>query len=444
MSPSLKQRVIQGGFWVILGKLLTAGSTMAIHALLTRMLDPEVYGDYVSTLRIVTLCALVAQFGLPTAAVRIVAESLGTERSARARRAVSMCYRYVLFGIAGVALFLLLGGGKTLALRVFDSPLLATMMGGISAWATLMAFQVLTSETFRGFKDLRLASLFGGVITGVVTLALLLLVWLRGGTSLSAVVWITVLGCFVSLVGAVRYLLPKVRALPAGGELRAGELFSISIPLWINGLLTFGLLQSDILVLKAFRPAEEVALYGPPTNLVNLVSQPLILINLVVPPFIAELYFRGERERLQRLVRTAAFVAGFPAFVVLLVFVFFGSPILGTIYGEYYSAGAVVLALLSLGKLANVWTGSCGITLTMTGHQKPMMFITIAATIATLGTSIALAPRYGPVAVAAVVGAGTVVHNVGFWLAARYYSGIWTHARVPSTAEIRSLFASNS
>ena len=45
-------------------------------------------------------------------------------------------------------------------------------MGFIAAWAALQSFQILTSETFRGFHDIRLASIFGGVITGSLSVLL--------------------------------------------------------------------------------------------------------------------------------------------------------------------------------------------------------------------------------------------------------------------------------
>ncbi|NIR58784.1 MAG: flippase, partial [Gammaproteobacteria bacterium] len=59
-----------------------------------------------------------------------------------------------------------------------------------------------------------------------------------------------------------------------------------------------------------------------------------------VPPYIAELYARGEKRRLERILRQTAALAGIPAIVVLVAFIFFGGPILGTFYPDSYAAGA--------------------------------------------------------------------------------------------------------
>jgi O-antigen/teichoic acid export membrane protein len=107
--------------------------------------------------------------------------------------------------------------------------------------------------------------------------------------------------------------------------------------------------------------------------------------------------------------------------------IFFASPILGLVYGNYYREGAVVLALLSIGLLANVCAGSCGITLAYTGHQKMLMVITIAVSTATLIAMLATVEPYGIVGVAMSRSAGLVVQNAIMLLVVKRKTGMWTH-----------------
>ena len=439
-TQSLKQRLLAGGFWVLAGKVVTAGSRLLAMALLARLLTQETMGAFGLALSVVTGGAMLGQLGLQQAVVRLVAESLGTGRGGRGRSAIGIVFRYCGLGNLAVVAIILLGGGTWLALGVWDSPLLAASMFGIALWIVVTSFQILTSETFRGFQDLRSATLFGGVISWALALLMLITLSLFAESiSLSLVILVMTVATAASLAGGLLLLRRRMKGMPAPAPLRRKEVFSISLPLWINVLTAFSLTQFDLWVLGAFIPKDKVAVYFGAQQLVILVSMSLMLVNLVVPPFIADLYARGEKRRLQRVLRTTASLAGIPAFLVLLAFVFFGAPILGFVFGPAFREGAIVLALLSLGKLVNVWTGSCGVTMSMTGHQTRLMSITMITSILTVGGCLAVVRTHGMVGVASVVAAGTVLQNLAMWLGTRYFTGLWTHVGLPRWSEVREL-----
>jgi O-antigen/teichoic acid export membrane protein len=442
MSPSLKQRLLTGGSWVLIGKVVTAAANVLVSSLLARLLSAEGFGAYGLAYSLATAGALVSQLGLQQAVVRLVAESIGRERPGRARAAVRFVYRHVALGILAVGAVILLGGGIWLARDLWDSPMLAAALTAVTAWMAVLSLQVLTSESFRGFQDLRLASIFGGVITGVATLsALAILITRRGTASLGEAIWVSAAAGGLSLVIGLTILRRRLATLPANESIRSAEVFSISLPLWVSGVTAFLLSQSALWILGAFLSKEDVGLYFAAVRLVTLVSMPLILVNLVVPPFIAELHARQETVRLQRVLRSAATLAGLPAFAVLSAFVLFGAPIMGLVFGETYRAGAPILALLSVGYLVNVWTGSCGVTLSMTGHQTVLMRITLASGVLVVGGALLVVQRFGTIGVATVVCATAILQNLTMWIAARYQTGLWTHATIPTARDIRSLLS---
>ena len=47
--------------------------------------------------------------------------------------------------------------------------------------------------------------------------------------------------------------------------------------------------------------------------------------------------------------------------------------------------------------------------------------------------------RWGMTGVAVAVACGGIVQNVAMWLAARHYTGMWTHASLPDPAVVRGL-----
>jgi O-antigen/teichoic acid export membrane protein len=135
-------------------------------------------------------------------------------------------------------------------------------------------------------------------------------------------------------------------------------------------------------------------------------------------------------------VRAAATLAGIPAMLALSGFVLFSGPVLELVYGDYYRAGAVVLVLLSVGKVVNVWAGSCGIVLTMTGHQSTLLVITLLSGLLTVAGAAWAVRDYGAEGVAVVTSAALALQNLLMLIYARRKAGIWTHATL-SPKEIR-------
>ena len=192
-------------------------------------------------------------------------------------------------------------------------------------------------------------------------------------------------------------------------------------------LTSFVLLTaSDLWILGYFRPKEEVAVYGAAARLVTFIAMPLLLTNLVLPPIIAEMNTRGQRDRLERTVRTFSTLAGIPSLLVLITFMLVGRSIMG-LYGDGYQSGWAVLVLLSLGKLVAVWSGSCGAVLQFTGHQMAMLRVSLLTSPLFIVGALLVVQDYGPEGVASMTAVTAVVQNVIMVLVAKRKTGIWTH-----------------
>jgi O-antigen/teichoic acid export membrane protein len=436
---SVRRRLLSGSAWALAGRLTMALTGLLGNALLARLLSPEDLGVYFLAYSMVWLGGILGSLGLNQAAVRFVAESLALGEFRRARGAVISTLALGLVAAAGVALvYLLLGGfvGENL----FQSPALSAVAGLVAGWTVAASLQNLFSETFRGFGDIRLAAVFGGPLPGVLLVVSLIAVLLISGrASLSLVMLIAAGTGLASALFAGWMLRRKVGSLPGGGSRlppSVPELLRVSWPLAINGAALFALTQVDIWVLGAFRPGEEVAVYGTAARLVFLVAVPLLVVNAVVPPLIAGMNVQGRTEELERAVRAAATLAGIPAMLALSGFVLFSGPVLELVYGDYYRAGAVVLILLSVGKVINVWAGSCGIVLTMTGHQAALLGITLLSGLLTVSGAAWAVQDYGAEGVAVVTSSALALQNLLMLIYARRRVGIWTHATL-SLKEIR-------
>jgi O-antigen/teichoic acid export membrane protein len=440
----LRRRLLSGGAWAFGGKILIAFTGLISSALLARLLSRQEAGVYVLAYSIVSLGTTLGALGLTGTVVRLVAMNMGLGRVGRVRRVVGVVVGVGTLGALGVGLAYLLFGNY-LAEVVFESPALAAVSGLVAGWIVVGTLQGVLGETFRGFHDIRLATVLGGqttgTATGVATMVLLsvslFLLWLaKGQATLATVILLAVCsGAATTLLSGwllrrkVAGLAPQSSDEDKKTNFKAvfGEVLSVSWPLLVTAIVMFTRTNVDVWVLGAFRPQGDVALYGFANRLVAMVTMPLIMVNAVVPPLVAEMYSQGRTEDLERALRGVAALSGIPALLASMGCIFFAGPIMGLVFGDDYRGGAIVLALLSVGLLVSVLAGSCGVVLTYSGHQKTMMTIALATGTATFAGMLVVVGPYGIAGVATVRMAGQILQNGLMLVMAKRRTGMWTH-----------------
>ena len=436
--------MLSGSIWAVAGRFGGAMVGILTASLLTFVISPAEVGAYNLALSIISFGALVGALGLPKTVVRLVAENVGLNRSGRTRRVI---YTVLGLGVVGtlltsLAYFLVVG--DLIERRLFHSPLLVGLTGLIAVWIAIAIVQEITAETFRGFHDLRWATLLGGLATGgksgglimrLMLLACLALLWSTGaGVDLKTVMVVSIGAGSVSLLLSCWLLYGKVSSLGSGATeeepVNTREVLDDALPFLAIAMTTFVLQSADIWILGALDSTTAVAVYTNASKLVTFVVMPLLVVNLVMPPIVAEMYAQGRIARLERTLRAFSTLAGVPALLVLVGFMLLGKPILGLVYNQdiYHSNTAwLVLLILSAAKLVAVWSGSCGLVLQFTGHQVSMLRVSLLTSPLFFILAIPAAMRYGPVGVAAAAALITSLQNVLMVLLAKRETGMWTH-----------------
>ena len=429
-NSELKKRILLGGIWVIVGQIVLFFVSLAVNALLARLVAPDELGAYFLTLSLVSFASLVSIFGLDRAVIRLVAEPLAMGQPGRARKAINSVVKIVGFSIFIVSAFILLRGGAWVAKLLFHSELMLSVVWLIPLWIAVSVFPALIGEIFRGFNEISRATLLGGVSTKIFLLVFLLGLWFFiGHGNLTLIVSVTVLAGGLSLILAFLLLYFKMRLLPRGSSENVSpkQILVYSWPFWITNLLLFFLLQADLWILGMFAPQSAVALYGASTRLVAIVTTPLMLVNALAPPIIVEMHTRGEIRKLEKALQKMITWVGIPAILVFAFMFFCARQILGLIYGDYYRDGGSLLAILSIGQFFNVWAGSCGQVLMLTGHQKIMMYASIIGGCVAILGSLLLVRDWGGWGVAIASSSGMIVQNLLMLIAAKKTVNIWTH-----------------
>lgn len=424
----LQRRLLTGGAWTITGRAVTALSGLAINGLITRLLRADEVGAYFLCISLMMIAVHVAQLGLDRAVVRMVAEAMGHSRTGQAKGIVITVMRVGLIG--AVVLAIVLGtGGKAFARHVSDSPLLPTVMWFIAVWLVVKTIEGLLAESFRGFHDIRMATITTNTTSNIVLLVLLSAVfWLWGRSSLEALLFFSISASVVNVLLASIVMKKKLDKLGSLAPLGMRDAMIIGAPLLVTNLMIFIFGQADIWIIGALRPTEEVAIYGAAARLVQLVILPAGIINAILPPIISEMYSLGNVKQLENVIRVTSAIAAIPAACVLLTLVFASDSVLGLIYGDFYRNGGILLILISVGQLINVWAGSGILVLMMTGNQMPLMKIMTVFGAILIIAGIPSVEYYGATGMASVASLTVSVQALTILIYIRKRTGMWTHA----------------
>lgn len=430
----LAKKILSGGIWAFIGKMIKGFSGLLISALLARLLDPDELAAYFLAFSLVTFATVVQQMGLAQSIVRFVAESLATEQFTRARSAVRKSLLLSLSSSVLIGFVLLNGGWSWVATHVAHSAIVAsiTLVGVL--WMLPLAFQNLLAEIFRGFNDIKLATIFGGLTTSLFSLvSFVIIFWVSGHSELNQVILISSLAAGSSVLLALPILLRKTANLSKQGvPISLSEILNVSAPLWGSYLFLFVISQVDIWILAIYRSQGEVAVYGAAARLVLLIAMPLTIVNAVVPPVMARFYARDMLQQLEKILRTIATLSGIPLMLLILVLIPFGGSVLKLAFGPFYEAGALAFVLLCVGQIVNVLTGSPGLLLVQAGKQRVLFAITVCNGVATLLLSVWLVQLAGYNGVATATTLGVIFQNLATWFACLRLIGIDTKSYPPS------------
>jgi len=430
---SIKEKLLKGGAWAFAGKLGTVFAGLVVNALLARMLSPDDMGAYFLLFSVISILSTVSQFGMSAVALRTISSSLSADTPEQVWPTLRIMMLTILTLGSLMLFFLHTNLGEKLIADMFHSSAVNAGLSSAAVLILIMSLQSFFAEMFRGFHDIRLATVFGGLLTSVLILLMLTIIWVNYQIlTISGAFNVTAFASGISLLAAILFFQGKVKLVGrAIGKVSYSAIMASSFPLLLFGLLYFSFSQAPVLVLGMLTSEDQVALFGAAMRLVMLITMPLIILNAVLPPIIAELWTGGKREGLERLVRNAATLAGIPAVLVLLVFALFSEPILEIVFGQFYGQGASILIVLCLGQMVNVWAGSCGLVLVHTGYEKSLPLITFVSALVTIILGVLLVRVWGAFGMAVAFSLGMALQNILMLYLVRKKLGIWSHMMVP-------------
>ena len=391
-TSGTEKRFASSALTVLAARFIACVSAFGFTALLAQQLEPGEFGAFVLLFSLAGLATVVGSLGLNRAVMKRIAEAEGDAGVQRLT-----LWRGIWIGLGGGLAVAVVAG---VLLRLFGtrigitSDVVAWLFGGIVFLRTL---HLVLAESSRGFHEKAWSNMFGSPAGGPVP-HLLFLVALAACVSVSQVTLVSALTIYLlSFLLTLPVLAWRVFTIGAGGLVADGTdplqsvqtepltaLIGLSLPLMLTQVGSLAMSQADIWLAGGLVSVEELAIYGGAQRLLAFLTIPLQIAGTAIVSYIPQLHARGDRNGLQSMVSLSASAAGGPGVVLGLLFLLCPEFVLGTVFGDYYRGGALVLVILAAGQIVCILTGPCEMLLMMVGHHRKALLVNTTATLVLL------------------------------------------------------------
>lgn len=415
-----------GALGIKLGYLLL---TLGISILFSRALGPEQFGSYAFVIALTSLLAIPCQIGLPNLIIRETARYQAVAKWQLLRGlwewAIRTAFRSSLVFSALAVLFLT---------TVFDYEDRWMAVAAAAVIVPLIAAANVRAAMLTGLRHVVFGQLPEFLVRPVIVLAGGALFVLLAPSVFDAghALLVYAGGALAGLVvaaGLRRRLAPDLVGRPQEPPAyETAAWWASALPLALIGGMRAINAQIDIILIGALRTEAEVGVYRVAVQAASLVAFGITVMNSVVAPHFSRYYTRGDRVALQRLVLLTSRLTAMASVPAAAIFIFWGEPILGLVFGAGYHAGAQPLALLALGYLATALWGPVATLLNMTGHERETLKGVTLGALANVGLNLALVPTYGMIGAAFSTLVTMLLWNLYLWRRVLQLTGIETFA----------------
>lgn len=167
-----------------------------------------------------------------------------------------------------------------------------------------------------------------------------------------------------------------------------------SLPLLLMSGMQLLMKHTDTVMLGALASTDEAGFYFPAARMATLASLGLLSANAIVAPMVSELYTRGDRAGLQRLLTFAAIGTSAVTLAATAAFWLLGAWALG-LFGEAFRGAYPALMILLAGQVVNALSGPVALVMTMTGHQDRASLVLVCAALLNVTLNAILIPYFG-------------------------------------------------
>lgn len=433
-DTAIAQKVAGSAFLI---RVVNAGIAFLSQILLARWMGESEYGVYVYVWTWVLLLGGLSSLGLASAPQRFIPQYAESGEHSLLRgflvgsRLIAMTTTTAIAGVGLLCLWLFSkhleqASVVPLYLAVFCLPLfvLTDVQDGIAR--------------SHNWIDVALAPAYF-VRPLLILLLLGVLSYERFAPDATTAMAATIVATWVTGVAQLTMLELRLRKrVPAGPRRYAPSLWmKVSLPIFMVEGFYLLLAYTDVLLLSAFRPPQEVGIYYAAVKIMSLVAFVSFSVSAAVAHRFTEYAVSGERGLLATMVRDAARWTFWPSLAGATILLALGWPFL-LLFGPAFTAGYPLLFIMAIGLLARACVGPLERLLNMLGQQNICAAIYAGAFALNVVLCLALAPSYGMWGVAIATSVTMVIESALLFSITRRRLGLgalpWSSAPVLTSA----------
>ncbi len=413
---SLTQRMAGAAFAI---RVVSAAIMFVSQVLLARWMGGYEFGNYVYVWTWLLLVGEVAHLGVPLTAQRYVPEYTQGKAFDLLRGYVSGS-RWITFGFGTV--IAIAGAAIVRAIQTsLDADVYLPLYLACAA-LPFYTFTFMVDGLARPQNWINLALLPPYIVRPLLLLAIVATLHGAGVAldattvmgALAGAIWLTSLMQLFQLERGLK------QVIPAGAKAyRVREWLGTSLPVvLVWGLYTL-LTSTDVLVLKQFRPPQEVAHYYAAAKTLALVSIIYFAVAAAAAHRFTAYHVAGNREGLAEFAAATVRWIFWPSLALTLLMLALGRPVL-MLFGSGFEEAYPVLAILAVGQLARAAIGPAERLLNMLGQQRICALAYATAFTVNIVGCFVLTPAYGGVGAAAATATAFIVESTFLFLIARH------------------------
>ncbi|SFQ51407.1 oligosaccharide flippase family protein [Parafilimonas terrae] len=388
----------------------------------------SIYGRYVLVTLLLRIGSIVTRFGCDTSMLRFVAAFAPRKLGGNIKQISKKFSRLLLlFGIITSTIVVI---GSSFWGKILKMPQNIVIL---SAFFILpMAFGLFYSQSLRGLKKIGISSFLRTSALPTLNFILLPLFLLFVPkqsilyNDLPTYAFFTAI-LITSLIGFIFWkkfqsAVSNNDNFDASHSKSYKQLINNSYPLLLVESMSFLSTWIDQLMLGVMGSNEDVGILNLCVKYGMLSSLSLQAINTISAPKFSEYFFNKDYKNLAKNFRSTTKIIFWTTFPIVTCFIIFPSFFLN-IMGKSFSSGSLALVLLSVAALINVMTGSVGILLQMTGHQKIVQNVLLISVVIEVFLNAILIPSYGVTGAAIASISGTSIRNFSLSYYVKKYFG---------------------
>lgn len=419
------QTISKDAFKVLTLKIFAAILIIGIQVPIARMLGPVEYGRFSFILSWCVLLAVFGKCGFETTYIRYI--PIYRERNDTAAIRKLIIFSALLCGT--LSLFLSL----TAFFTIINVGLVATILS-LGIVLSLVATPLL--DAYLKSHDIVLKSHVIQELIRPIALFIFFLVfyfyWQTDGhlhalAAYMAALFLTVL--LLLFVCSKTYRTPAEKKEITSKNHTRKEWLYHAFPILMIGGMAIIVTRIDVIMIGFYKTDTDVAIYSIAQRIAEFVSFALLAANAVLSPYLARSYETGAIDDIQQKIDRTMRPLAIATIAISLFFVLSGSWILG-VFGPVYKTAILALFILIIGQAFNALSGPANLVLSVTGHQRTALLISIVAVTVNIIGNMMLIPLYGINGAAFVSALSFILWNFLMIITVKKKTKLKTYARL--------------